>query len=168
VSDAAQRAAERIYECWSLAAPQFCERAELGDMAAIIDAEFASVLAEKDAEIERLSNVCSRRYYLCEAGDAFYCIQLNPRLVRVRNENMAKERTLEEDQCGVCGCYCFGSEPRPWKTLKTPKGIIQLCTACADMYDGFADLMHGKRVKVTFEVEEVGEQSTFQGVPYKE
>lgn len=51
---------------------------------------------------------------------------------------MAQEKStdLRDVQCDVCGCYCFGSEPHPWKKVQTPNGEVEMCTSCTKMYDG--------------------------------
>lgn len=48
------------------------------------------------------------------------------------------ERTLKDDQCGICGCYCFSYPPEPWRTLPTTAegGVVKACYGCHRDYDG--------------------------------
>jgi len=43
---------------------------------------------------------------------------------------MTNERSLEDDQCHVCGDYCFSFPPVPWRTI----GDVQACLSCFEAY----------------------------------
>lgn len=37
---------------------------------------------------------------------------------------------LEDNECGVCGCYCFGSPPYKWEFI----GDLKVCRGCFKRY----------------------------------
>jgi len=57
-------------------------------------------------------------------------------MATTKAKSHAEPRALEDDQCQVCGSYCFCSPgPWPWKTLFVRGVPIRACGTCFDRYE---------------------------------